>query len=223
MIAAQDRAKRVRWLPVATAFVFVSLIPAVSSAQEGCQFYISVMADAVFITSQPEPNLSVSAEGIDWSYCPPPILCQHVPTTLVFASLPTGLVSRREPGMLIDIAVTAPPGSAVPYGAALDVDCSCAQNTFTANYQNVINIPQQSCAIPQNYRVLAGPRVLGPELQWDYTWDSSSGNVTKADLANCRVGELVTYIGQTTPAFVWPAPFPEDVWNNPADPDIAGS
>jgi len=50
-----------------------------------------------------------------------------------------------------------------------------------------------------------GPGVAMPGgvLHFDYAWDSTSGNL--ADLAQCQVGENVTYPGTANP-FGWPSP-----------------
>jgi hypothetical protein len=107
--------------------------------------------------------------------------------------------------MQTDIMVTAPPGSAIRYGGESEVECTCAQNTFAANFQNVINIPQQGCAIPTQFRKVQGGDDIGDgRLHFIYWWESTSGNLNH--LLGCFVEESVTH---PTDPFLWPAPFPD--------------
>ena len=75
------------------------------------------------------------------------------------------------------------------------------------------------CAVPTNFKQTAASDSGGGVLHFEYTWESSTG--TLGDLANCTVGEIVTY----TPADIpFPSPpFPPISPPNPTIIDIAGT
>jgi hypothetical protein len=68
-------------------------------------------------------------------------------------------------------------------------------------------------AVPVNFQQ-AGPGINMPDgfLKFQYTWDSSSGNL--ADLAQCEIGEYVTYPGASP--FPWPSPPYKGSTKNPS-------
>jgi len=73
---------------------------------------------------------------------------------------------------------------------------------------------QPPCAIPNNFRQTGANDAGSGTLHFDYAWGSSSGNL--ADLANCEVGEQVTYNAAELP-FASP-PFPAGI--NPPNPTV---
>lgn len=67
------------------------------------------------------------------------------------------------------------------------------------------------CPKPVNFRQTAASDSGGGVLHFEYAWDSNTGNL--ADLANCQIGEIVTYPAASIP-FPSP-PFPPLSPNNP--------
>ena len=78
--------------------------------------------------------------------------------------------------------------------------------------------PALAQAVPNNFmQVGPGRRLANGTLHFDYSWGSSSGRL--ADLANCVVGEVVTYPSRDNPF-----PFPNPPWNRMCQPDsLVGS
>ena len=58
-------------------------------------------------------------------------------------------------------------------------------------------------AHPVNFRQTAAYALAGGTLEFDYAWDSSTGNL--GDLSSCTVSERVTYPGTGSP-YTWPRP-----------------
>src|SRR5687768_5794729 len=73
------------------------------------------------------------------------------------------------------------------------------------------------CAVPINFRQTAAANLGNGWLQFEYQWDSSSGNVS--DLQTCFIGEIVTYPGITS-SFPHPHPFPSGNHANPTEEEF---
>ncbi len=67
------------------------------------------------------------------------------------------------------------------------------------------------CPVPVNFHQVSGSDQGNGTLHFEYSWDSSTGDLD--DLANCQVGEEVTYPGGSP--FVWPSPPWGATWQNP--------
>ena len=97
-------------------------------------------------------------------------------------------------------------------------------NALQCNYKSSqpAACPSPICAVPVNFRqtlVEALGEDIGVHLEFEYRWDSSTGN--PADLASCEVGEIVDYPG-IGPGFFYPSPpFPTNPTNGIADPTEA--
>ena len=60
------------------------------------------------------------------------------------------------------------------------------------------------CAFPVNFRQTGVTDEGDGVLRFSYAWDSSTGVMRLFDLANCRIGEIVTYPNGNP--FTWPSP-----------------
>ena len=78
-------------------------------------------------------------------------------------------------------------------------------------------------AIPVNFRQVNVSPLSNGILQFVYEWDSSSGKTS--DLANCVIGEIVTYPGIASP-YVWTSPpynQPNPLFPNPFTSSITAT
>jgi hypothetical protein len=78
----------------------------------------------------------------------------------------------------------------------------CVFEEGTAECSASMNV-EPPCAFPVNFRQTGVTDLGDGVLQFQYAWDSSTGN--PADLSNCMVGEITTYPGSNNP-FTWPSP-----------------
>jgi hypothetical protein len=73
-------------------------------------------------------------------------------------------------------------------------------------------------AVPTNFHQTYVADAGGGDLHFQYSWDSTSGNLT--DLSNCTVGEIVGYPGPNNP-YTWPSPpFPPNASQSPTVIDL---
>jgi hypothetical protein len=102
-------------------------------------------------------------------------------------------------------------------------------NAIQCNYKSSqpAPCPTPVCAEPVNFRqtlVAALGEGIGVHLEFEYRWNSSTGN--PGDLASCEVGEIVDYPG-IGPGFFYPSPpFPTNTTNGITDPteiSVSGS
>lgn len=105
--------------------------------------------------------------------------------------------------------------------------CECSSCDLLGDDAATVNVTAPVCAVPVNFRqtlVLALGTGIGVHLEWEYRWDSSTGNLNH--LAACEVGEFVDYPG-VGPRYFYPSPpFPTNPANGLLDPteiNVAGS
>lgn len=75
-------------------------------------------------------------------------------------------------------------------------------------------------AYPVNFQQTDGYNAGGGRLHFDYTWSSSTGNLS--DLSQCTVNEIVTYPGEANP-YYWPTPPWSQGTPNPTVGGISGT